>query len=503
MKTQPVPGLVAVLLALASSAHVEAQYAPAVPGTFQGAHGRYASIPSMPGQASLPGSVLTQAAPSQPSYGGGAPVMAAAPVAPAANPPLPYTESVNGGAGCGVAGCDSAGCTDMIGYGMAGGYGMGSGYGCVDGACGVGGGRLGGAGCGGFLTQLFHRGGMDGCGGGFGGPAGGGYASMGAGMKHGPLGDGGCCAPRWFDVHVEWMYLERDAIAGDDHIFSSDGILGPPALSTGGLDDLGRESGFRVTGAYLIGPSTNLELTYFGAFNWAASGEVTSATDNLYSVISDFGAFPSGGYQETDEGDLHRLAYSSELDNAELNLRRRWISANCLFHTSFLAGVRYLRLREDLTYYTRSTVRNGELNYDLGTDNDLIGFQIGTESAICLTPRFKLGAEIEAGVYGARTKQSTHVTATTVSPDLIESVKDNDAAFVGEAGVFGLFRITPRLTARAGYTVLYVNGVALAADNFNPESPNQLVPLVGRDPFIDNNGDALFHGANLGLEWTW
>ena len=38
-------------------------------------------------------------------------------------------------------------------------------------------------------------------------------------------GDGGCCLPRWFDVHAEWLFWKRDY---DDSLpFSSTGILGP------------------------------------------------------------------------------------------------------------------------------------------------------------------------------------------------------------------------------------------------------------------------------------
>ncbi|MDA0657439.1 MAG: hypothetical protein O3C60_01240 [Planctomycetota bacterium] len=322
----------------------------------------------------------------------------------------------------------------------------------------------------------------------------GGYDSMQAGQQHGPLGDGGCCAPRWFDFHAEWMYL-RNANIGSDIPFSSDGIQGPTTLSG---DDVGlsEQSGFRLTGAYLIGPATSAELTYFGSFNWAASAEARSANNNLYSVVSGFGVLPAGGFAETDQAFLHRLSYSTSLDNGELNFRRRWVSANCLCHSSFLGGLRYVRIADDLRYFTQSN--NGQLDYLVGTKNDLVGFQLGFDSLICLTPRFKFGADVKAGVYGNHSEQETLRTATSLQTPLRESFDETHAAFVGEAGLMGLFRITPRATLRGGYTLLYVNGIAQGLDNFNAGSV--FTPRVAT---LDNEGDAFYHGANLGMEFTF
>ena len=70
---------------------------------------------------------------------------------------------------------------------------------------------------------------------------------------------------------------------------------------------------------------------------------------------------------------------------------------------------------------------------------------------------------------------------STNGPSLREYNEDNDVAFLGEAGVMALFRATSQLTLRIGYQVLYVDGVALAVDNFNTASP-----FAARDSFLDN-----------------
>ena len=157
--------------------------------------------------------------------------------------------------------------------------------------------------------------------------------------------------------------------------------------------------------------------------------------------------------------------------------------------------LRYLRLREDLVYQTETETSG--LTYRLKTDNDLIGAQMGTDLFFCLTPRFKIGGEVEAGVYGNNARQRTNIEC----PDWVglkERNHDTDVAFIGEAGVSALFRVTPRLTGRAGYQALFVDGVALGVDNFNTASP-----FTARTSFVDNDGNLVMHGATVGFEWTW
>ena len=137
------------------------------------------------------------------------------------------------------------------------------------------------------------------------------------------------------------------------------------------------------------------------------------------------------------------------------------------------------------------------MSYQLKADNDLLGVQGGGDLYLCLTPRFKIGAEVKAGVYGSHSKQRTNVFCTSCEP-LRERDSVSDAAFLGDGGVIGLYRISPRLTLRGGYQVLYVDGIATAVDNFNTESP-----FTARTSFVDNGGNAFVHGSNLGLEWTW
>lgn len=335
----------------------------------------------------------------------------------------------------------------------------------------------------------------------------GGFSTMQHGQQNGPFGGGGCCTPIWYDFHVEWMNLKRDD-AGDGIGITSRGAGGPVVLSTNDVD-LEDANGFRATYAFLLGPSTSLEGSYFGTHNWDASNSVSGDGD-LFSVFSNFGTeFFSGvqGFPQTvDAADFHGIEYSSELNSFELNCRRRWVAAGCLLHGSYLVGARYVNLTEEFTHNTR-VADGGFLNYNVEADNDAFGAQIGTDIYICISPRFKIGFEAEAGVYGNDTSVSTIVNTrevngnvTTDATIIEEGADDTDVAFVGEGGVVGLFRVTPRFTIRGGYTLLYLDGMALGSENFNPASP---FSTAGRIASVDNGGEAFYHGANLGFTWMW
>ena len=99
-----------------------------------------------------------------------------------------------------------------------------------------------------------------------------------------------------------------------------------------------------------------------------------------------------------------------------------------------------------------------------------------------------------------KTREVTQGVAVDANP--VDEMDDQtDAAILAEAGLIALFRVTPRLTLRGGYTAMYMDGVALATENFNTTSSP--FAQAGRNVTIDNQGEAFYHGANLGFTWMW
>jgi len=327
-----------------------------------------------------------------------------------------------------------------------------------------------------------------------------------------PYPDGGCAAVRWFDFAVDYMMLKRDNTGRSDQVFSTFGIQGPPALTANQLDFGSYKPGFRFTGAFQVGPANSIEFTYFGQFNYTAAATVRSPTGNLFSAFSDFGLFPFGGFTEFDNADFNQIRYISSFDSFEINWRCRWMAPNCRYQGSWLIGVRHFILDEKFRFATSSAV-NGSLGAvsfipaqsrtDTDTTNNLTGLQVGTDLWICILPGLRAGGELQGGVYGNHMNVNTTAGSNLVPGVFRERLQSNDVSFIGQANLLTTYRINYQWTLRAGYTFLFVDGVALASENFNPRPPLVNNPFTPRAPFINDNGSVFYHGWNVGLEFMW
>lgn len=319
----------------------------------------------------------------------------------------------------------------------------------------------------------------------------------------GPYDDGGNCAVRWYDIAVDYMLLTRDTVdRGVD--LTSEGVAGPIVLSTDQLD-FDEASGFRFSGMFQVSPGGSVEFTYYGTFHWHKSATAQSATDNLFSVVSDFGQVPPGGFAETDNSSFQRIDYASTFDNFEVNFRRRWMAPNCRYQGSWLAGVRYFKLDEDFQYITVNDL-NGIADFDVNTNNSLTGFQVGGDLWLCIIPGLRIGGEFKAGVFGNHNSQGTTISATSLAVPFQEVVKSNDVAFVTNADLMMLYRLNYNWTFKLGYQFLFVDGVALASENFNPTPPAIFAGVPGnviREPALNDNGNVFYHGLMIGGEYMW
>jgi hypothetical protein len=66
-----------------------------------------------------------------------------------------------------------------------------------------------------------------------------------------------------------------------------------------------------------------------------------------------------------------------------------------------------------------------------------------------------------------------------------------------------IWRVNPNWTLRAGYFMLYADGVAIAPEQFNSSAPPNLVSPSLRVMEANDNGSVFYHGGFAGLEWQW
>ncbi|MEM8735385.1 MAG: hypothetical protein AAGG44_14225, partial [Planctomycetota bacterium] len=338
-----------------------------------------------------------------------------APMSMAFEGPAPMEVQYAGATG----GCD-------IGCDGAGGYGDGSCSTCGGAGCGGSGcnlsGIFGGDGCG--LKSLFGGSG-NGCGmcGGSGSGCGacGGIAGGIVGRILGGYQEGGRGQQRWYDIYAGTMALKRTSGVGGvsssfqnaqtgvfetRDVISTDGISGTPVLRVSDVsfeDDDDLRWGLELIAALQTGVGSNLEARYFGLNNWSNTAQystVASGIPTIYSIFSEFGTSPAGGFDDTDESFIHGLSYNSEIHNGEVNYRRRWVSGFGYTQGSWLFGIRHFDLDERLAFNAVGAGNNGFLfnelrffDYATETRNQLTGVQVGGDFWFNLTPGLHIGIE--------------------------------------------------------------------------------------------------------------
>jgi hypothetical protein len=302
--------------------------------------------------------------------------------------------------------------------------------------------------------------------------------------------------------------------------------------------------GYAVTiGRYLGRDSQDrddfLEFSYWGMNTWTDSnyilGQLLTTSSDAFGRPLTFGSvnspfpFAVGGFNRAES---QSITVSSEMHNFELNLRLRprgrpdqlvlqpngrW-RRECTpgAYMSFLAGLRYMTIGDGFTWNTRgrvfdpgvtgnpnipAAVRDVYGYYNVQTENDLLGLQIGTD-LIFRRCKWSWGVRAKAGPYidFARSMQEIKNDPfgdpfSTVWIDSRFNTVKHKVAFLGEVGFEANYKFTPTFTGRVGYDFMWITGIALA--------PEQLQFVAQPEGIINTNGSIFSHGLSMGLEWTW
>jgi len=312
--------------------------------------------------------------------------------------------------------------------------------------------------------------------------------------------------PPWY-VGADALFLTR--VNTNDLTFATTGPQGPEAITTEDLDYELRP-GVRATVGRSINNYFRIEGTYFGQHYWDDSVTVRNTdpnaqgTDgNLYSPFSGFGN-PTGN-PDVDYNNLVTLNSTSELDSAEMNLRYRAPVRCGAWELIALCGVRYLRVDETFGYLSNATPAQSTgttANFiEVETTNDLIGGQIGGNILYRASERWWINFDGKVGVFGNSARQNTAYTRTVFGTNVSVDgqAQEGTTAFVGDIKIESCFQLFPRLTVVAGYNMIGVDGLALAASNVQED----LNMLTLGPAEVNHNGTLIYHGPHAGIVWSW
>jgi hypothetical protein len=242
----------------------------------------------------------------------------------------------------------------------------------------------------------------------------------------------------------------------------------------------------------------DLEVNYVGIEGFQSELNLPNAVDPRVPGDDPGGRFTSdviGGLPIT--GMLVR--YESRLHSEELNLR------HALNDTwTALIGVRCVQVHENLHMNVDSTL---DPFYSIESENRLFGLQVGGEGKLFYTERFLLWTTLKAGLFENNSEQTTTDLSGTLSsslPPFRLNANTNQASFVGELGVMGTYRLTETILLRAGYNILWIDDLSLAADQLTANEFQQLPPPPDTAlRSVRADGSLYYHGAVVGVELTW
>jgi hypothetical protein len=288
----------------------------------------------------------------------------------------------------------------------------------------------------------------------------------------------------------------------------------------------GVEPGMRLTVGRFIGRDWenrdhSIETTFLGINEYQTGQGIRSQTEGGLILLLDQ---KQGGVNGADvwisehnsrfysiETDL-RLRHRPDKDRLVMAPDGTWTRQyTSSYMPSGLLGLRYVNLNEDYTFLSRSIaegITRAEFgaDYDIETQNDLIGLQVGGDF-INQRERWYWGVRGKAGAYVNFAEQDTVAQFNDLrapGPDApgdpsidiaprVEHASRANAAFMGELSLMAAYNFTPNFTARASYDFMWLAGVALAPDQFTFSETARLT--------LD--GVIIYQALSVGLEIVW
>jgi len=283
---------------------------------------------------------------------------------------------------------------------------------------------------------------------------------------------------------------------------------GATALSTG---DIGFEfdAGVRTTIGYVYSPCVRIEGTYFGTYSWddtAAAfnlaGNSQGGNGNLTTILSNFADTPGLA-----ANDLVTLGIGSAFNSQEINVRY-WIDVPPgPFDVSLTLGARHVSARENLAFTSRAATGNvPAADFDnaltVATENDLWGGQIGFQVAWLQSSHVWLEFDAKAAMLHNNASQNSLYTVTdnvaATDTQFATARAQERTAWLGDIAAVYNIQFRPGLVLRLGYQAVFLNGIALSADNIQRDNT-----LLRTGPAqLDDSGEVVYHGPIVGLMWN-
>jgi len=326
----------------------------------------------------------------------------------------------------------------------------------------------------------------------------------------------GCCST-WY-VNLKGLVMTRDQannwVSSYETGNNENQLMGSRDASAGW------GGGFEVFIGYNWDCQNAIEVGYFGIWGMSGLG-VEHSDSNQVSTPLDVGGVTFNGNAAAsyfDNAREHRIGRDDEAHNIEINWVHHLMGADCShpIAVDLIAGVRWFNFYERFRFLSFSGTAPADAEYadypsdyaylDIDTNNNLIGFQIGTKIDWQINCKWSMYLLPKIGIYGNHMTQrvcaslgdGTHGMYTADGTDVHLSATKNGFSVLSSLDLGLNYKITNNINIFGGYRLVAATGLAL--------SDNQIYPfLAGKTDYQDikSNGNLLLHGAFAGVEFTW
>lgn len=280
------------------------------------------------------------------------------------------------------------------------------------------------------------------------------------------------------------------------------------------------ETGFRTTVSREIGGHDNMRIegSYLGTHEWQEHIFYRDPTLNQFGVPGTIASpFTTFGRPTQvvglDFNSFVEAEFVSELHSVEINFRHRTgLMCGCV-ESSLLYGIRYAQINEEFFFQQTSTLSPNPVNanaplllgsahrVDTATTNELLGGTIGALSAYRVSDRWWFEFDVRATLAGNDTTLDIQYSRNVAGVPAAFAFRErkNCLAMIGEANLMSMYQITHNLSMRLGYQMIWVDGITLASESFNPN----LAELTQGPARLNDNGTLVYHGPHVGFVATW
>lgn len=293
----------------------------------------------------------------------------------------------------------------------------------------------------------------------------------------------GPACPRWV-VQVDALMLWQGNIASRPLLSNASGITALDANQA--LTPM--SAGPRAALFFNLDQCRAIEANYFIARAFDGNAFLPSAAYTPQALSGFVPPNPSTA----------ALYTSGVIQSAEMNWRR----SDCSYPLTWLGGFRWVEWNQDLTLVSNSATVS-PTGIGARTGNDLFGSQIGADLGLWNSGgRLTVNGVGKAGVFLNHAYQRTSGTFDingTATPQGLASAEKDGVAFFGEAGINANFAVSRWLSWRMGYSLFWLSGVAVPANQLGLASFAPAPPTAT----INTGGSVLLHGVTTGLEARW